>query len=245
MYLILYFVVLSPALLLMIWAHDQVQSTFSDAEKVPTRLSGSQAARQILDAAGLESVAIESVAGKLSDHYDPQQRVLRLSNEVYSGQNAGAVGIAAHEAGHALQHAQNSAPWVAWWVTAPAAQSGPLTFLVLLLFGIMAMCLFPQLLLIGIAVGGLHGIATVAILGVAAVQYVNIRVEFDASHRARRLLAEKGIVDDAGAAAVSHVLNAAAWTYVAGMLQAILSVLFWIIVVFVTILSAALSTRRK
>src|SRR5687768_7212101 len=106
----MYFVYVSPAIIMMLWAQYRVKSTYQRGSQVPAGLTGAAAAQHILDQAGVEGVGIEQTHGFLSDHYDPRHRVLRLSPEVYSGRNASAVGIAAHEVGHALQHAQNYAP---------------------------------------------------------------------------------------------------------------------------------------
>src|SRR5262245_50387586 len=99
-----YFLFLAPALLLAAWAQFRVSSAYGRAMQMPAPLSGAAAARHILDQAGLQSVEIEEVPGHLSDHYDPQHHVLRLSSDVYHTRSMAAVGIAAHEAGHALQH---------------------------------------------------------------------------------------------------------------------------------------------
>ena len=221
----LYFLILSPAFLLMMWAQWRVKSSFAAGLNVPTRMSGAEAARRILDDAGLFDVDIEQVHGQLSDHYDPSHRVLRLSDQVFAGHSAASVGIAAHEAGHALQHAQNYAPLVVRNAAVPAAQYGPIWFFVFLLLGIFVggMAQIPglgqTLIWIGIA-----GFAMTAVF-----QIVNLPVEFDASHRAKRLLYEMGIVDGHGAQSVSAVLNAAAWTYVAATLQTILIVLYYVL----------------
>ena len=105
----MYFVYVAPALLLAMWAQWRVHSAYAAASQEPAPITGAAAARLILDSAGATDVAIEQVPGKLSDHYDPQAKVLRLSPEVYSQRSLAAVGIAAHEAGHALQDAQGYA----------------------------------------------------------------------------------------------------------------------------------------
>ena len=162
-------------------------------------------------------MGIEDTNGWLSDHYDPSSRVLRLSPEVYSNHSATAVGIAAHEAGHALQHANHYAPLFVRNVAVPAAQVGPTAAIILFVLG--AILSSPPLIWLGL-------------LGFAAVvffQVVNLPVEFDASNRAKRLLSQLNIVDDEGALAVRDVLNAAAWTYVAATLQSILILLYYIV----------------
>lgn len=212
-----YFIILSPALLLAMWAQARVRSTYSQGLRIPTSISGFQAAREILDANGLRDVHIERVHGQLSDHYDPRHRVLRLSDDVYAGHTASSVGIAAHEAGHALQHAHGYGPLAIRNLAVPAAQFGPIWFLVFFFAGFLIPALFQQLI-------------WVAILGYVAVaifQLINLPVEFDASFRAKRLLMEMGVTDAYSGEAVNRVLNAAAWTYVAATLQSILIVLYY------------------
>jgi Zn-dependent membrane protease YugP len=213
-----YYVILSPALLLMMWAQWRIRSAYAQAMQVPTQLSGAQAARKILDSAGLDYVEIEPVGGTLSDHYDPRQKVLRLSDDVFRGHTAASVGIAAHEAGHALQHAQNYSPMVIRNLAVPAAQFGPAWFFLFLVAALLMPGLSHSLL--WLAVGGFAA--------AAVFQLVNLPVEFDASNRAKRLLYDMGMVDSYGGDAVASVLNAAAWTYVAATLQSVLVVLYWI-----------------
>ncbi|MFG0334060.1 MAG: zinc metallopeptidase, partial [Maioricimonas sp. JB049] len=184
--------------------------------EVPAPLSGAAAAQHILDVSGLPDVHIEETQGFLSDHYDPSARVLRLSPEVYRSRTAAAVGIAAHEAGHALQHATNYAPLVFRNAAVPAATFGPQISIVLLILGFMMQS--PPLVWLGI----------LAFSGIVVFQVINLPVEFDASNRAKRLLGEMGLVDANGAMAVRSVLNAAAWTYVAGTLQSILTLAYYI-----------------
>lgn len=215
----LYFIVLAPALLLMGWAQFRIRSAYHSASQVPTNISGAQAARDILDQAGLDYVEIEPIGGHLSDHYDPRHKVLRLSHDVYQGHTAAAVGIAAHEAGHALQDAQQYAPLVVRNAAVPAAQFGPIWFFGFFFLGLFIPAYFQELMWIGIAGFG----------AVALFQLINLPVEFDASNRAKRLLYDMGVVDGHGSQAVAGVLNAAAWTYVAATLQSILVVLYYVI----------------
>ncbi len=215
----LYFVFLAPAMFLAMWAQGRVKSAYSQGMQVPTPISGAAAAQHILSTAGVHDVAIEQVQGKLSDHYDPSHRVLRLSSEVYGTRSATAVGIAAHEAGHALQHATHYAPLVIRNAAVPLASLGSQGAFLMLMLGFT---INPKLLWVGVA-----GFAAVAFF-----QLINLPVEFDASNRAKRLLGELGIVDPEGAGAVRNVLNAAAWTYVAATLQAILMMLYWVLHAF-------------
>ncbi len=212
----LYFIFIAPALLLMMWAQAKVKIAFAKGMRVPAPLSGAAAARHILDQAGCQDVGIEMTSGWLSDHYDPRARVLRLSPDVYNSRTAAAVGIAAHEAGHAIQHATQYTPLVVRNAAVPAAQVGPTLSIILLILGMMMAS--PKLIWFGI----------IAFAGIVFFQIVNLPVEIDASNRAKRMLAELHIVDDEGAAAVRAVLNAAAWTYVAATLQSILTLLYYI-----------------
>lgn len=217
-----YFLYIAPALILAFWAQMRVKSAFAEAQKVGTPLSGAAAARHILDSAGLQNVAIEQISGELSDHYDPRDKVLRLSQAVYGTRSTAAVGIAAHEAGHALQDAKHYAPLVIRNAAVPAASFGGSISTLLIMAGI-------GFLYTGIGVG-----AFVLKLGIAAFacvvvfQLVNLPVEFDASARAKRLLVDHGIVATDDMVYVNRVLNAAAWTYVAATLQSVLILLYYI-----------------
>jgi Zn-dependent membrane protease YugP len=220
----MYFVYIAPALLLAFWAQMRVKSAFAEAQKVAVPLSGAGAARHILDAAGLQDVAIEQIPGELSDHYDPRDKVLRLSQAVYGTRSTAAVGIAAHEAGHALQDAHNYAPLVIRNAAVPVASFGGSISSLLLMVGIGFMYT-------GVATAFGHTMMLVGIVAfgcVVAFQLVNLPVEFDASARAKRLLVDHGIVADQEMVYVNRVLNAAAWTYVAGTLQAVLTLLYYV-----------------
>lgn len=213
----LYFIMIAPALLLMLWAQMRVKSTFNAAQQVPTMLSGAAAARHILDSAGLQDVGIEQVPGHLSDHYDPREKVLRLSQDVYNTRSAAAVGIAAHEAGHALQDAKRYAPLVVRNFAVPAATFGGNFSIIMIIAG--AIMGIPPLIKLGIVAFGL----------LVFFQLVNLPVEFNASTRAKQLLTSHGIVAQNDMVHVNRVLNAAAWTYVAGTLQAVLTLLYYVI----------------
>lgn len=211
-----YFLWIAPALLLAMWAQMRIRSTYAQAQQVPTRLSGAAAARHILDSAGLHHIGIEPVAGELTDHYDPRDKILRLSQGVYATNSCAAVGIAAHEAGHALQDAKQYAPLVLRNLAVPAANFGGSVSMIFLMLGL------------GVGLMPLVWAGIVAFGAVTAFQLVNLPVEFDASHRAKRLLVEYGIVPHQDMAYVNNVLNAAAWTYVAATLQAILTLLYYV-----------------
>ncbi|MDO4583027.1 MAG: zinc metallopeptidase [Planctomycetia bacterium] len=210
----MYFIIVGPAFLLAMVASFWVRSAFHSGESVPTGISGAEAARRILDQAGLSQLDIEEIPGELSDHYDPTARVLRLSTAVYRGRNASAVGVAAHEAGHAIQHAEKYAPLIVRNLAVPLAGLGSNAGIWMFILG-MIFAMKP-LVLAGI----------VLFSGVVFFQVVNLPVELNASSRARVLLTNMGVFSDEALAKVSRVLTAAAMTYVAATLQAILTLVY-------------------
>ncbi|HEV7221788.1 MAG TPA: zinc metallopeptidase [Pirellulales bacterium] len=210
-----YLLYLAPALLLAMWAQLKVRSTYAAAQRMPAPLSGAAAARRVLDSAGLTDVEIEMIPGQLSDHYDPSHRVLRLSTEVYQSRTLAAVGIAAHEAGHALQHGFGYAPLAIRNAAVPAANFGSGFSMILFMIGLFFQPLH-MLLWVGIALFGC----------VVFFQLVNLPVEFNASSRAKDQLVSLGIIDQQGLVYVRKVLDAAAWTYVAATLQSLLTLLY-------------------
>ncbi|MDZ7619163.1 MAG: zinc metallopeptidase [Patescibacteria group bacterium] len=210
-----YLLFIAPALILGLWAQMRVSAAYAQAQRLAAPLSGAAAARHILDSAGLQGVAIEQTPGRLSDHYDPRQKVLRLSPEVYGGRSLAAVGIAAHEAGHALQDSHQYVPLVIRNVAVPAANFGSNVSWVLLLLGAV---FYPPLMFVGIALFGC----------VVFFQLVNLPVEFNASSRAKDQLVALGVVNSRELVYVDRVLSAAAWTYVAATLQSLLTLLYYI-----------------
>lgn len=215
---------LAPVLLLGMFAQWWVNSAYSRAAQVGARMTGHDAARVILDSAGLNQVAIEPVPGHLSDHYDPRSKVLRLSHDVYGGYSLAAVGIAAHEAGHALQDARGYVPLVIRNAAVPLAGFGSSVGTLMLGFGLAlalsgASTFGGYLLLAGIVLFG----------GTVFFQLVNLPVEFDASARAKRQLVDLGIVDSQEMGYVRNVLRAAALTYVAATLQSVVTLLYYIL----------------
>ncbi len=213
----LYFLIIAPALLLAIWAQWRIHASYAQAQEVAAPLSGAAAARHILDSAGLNEVRIEPTPGHLTDHYDPRERVLRLSEAVYHSRSLAAVGIAAHEAGHALQHGYGYAPLSIRNAAVPAAAFGSNASLILLILGVILA--LPSLVWAGI----------IAFSGVVFFQLVNLPVEFNASARAKAQLAALGIVSPQEMVYVDRVLGAAAMTYVAATLQAVLTLLYYIL----------------
>ena len=212
----MYFVFAAPAFLLGMWAKYRVKATYAAASQQPAQLSGAAAAKHILDAAGISNVGIEQVAGTLSDHYDPRAKVLRLSEDVYHGRTLAAVGIAAHEVGHALQDAHSYTPLVIRNAAVPVANFGSNAGMMMLMGGFI------------FSIGPLIWAGIALFAGTAFFQLVNLPVEFDASARAKRLLVERGIVPQQEMRAVNKVLNAAALTYVAATLQAVSTLLYYV-----------------
>jgi Zn-dependent membrane protease YugP len=217
-----------PALILGLIAQMAVKGAFSRYSKVRTvrGLTGAQVAREILDANGLEGVMIEETTGFLSDHYDPRSRTLRLSPDVARTPSIAAVGVAAHEAGHALQHASGYFPLQIRSAMVPAVQFGTWLGPIVIMGGILLEAVMGAFRL-GNAIAWLG----VGIFGLVAVfSVITVPVEIDASTRAKRLLTEHRIVSQAEIGGVNSVLNAAAWTYVVAALSALLQVLRWVFI---------------
>lgn len=219
--MLLYLLFALPALILGLWAQARVQRAYREFSRVglSQRLTGAQVARRILDSQGLAHVQVEAVSGWLSDHYDPLSRTLRLSPEVYQGQSVAAAGIAAHEAGHALQHAQHDPFLMLRSAMVPSVQFGS--------------WLGPIVFFIGFFLAGVLGTwvawAGVALFGLTALfALVTLPVEFDASRRAKQLLSSQGIAFGNEIAGVSKVLDAAALTYVAGAIGALSTLLYYV-----------------
>jgi len=215
----LYLILIGPAMLLALWAQMRVKSAYAKASRIPVRsgLTGADAARAILRHHGLENaVSIEMVPGRLSDHYDPRNRVLRLSPEVYRGRSLASVGIAAHEVGHALQHATNYGPLALRNGIVPLAGIGSNAAFFLFFIGLI-LSMQPLILLAIILFGA-----------VVFFQIVNLPVEFNASARAKMELPALGIIGPDEEGAVQRVLSAAAMTYVAATLTAVLTLLYFI-----------------
>lgn len=212
----LYLVFALPGLLLGLYAQARVRSAFAKYERVrsATGMTGAQAARRILDSNGLHNVAVERVNGFLSDHYDPRQKVLRLSPQVYDTPSLAAVGVAAHEAGHALQDQQHYAPLQLRSALVPSVQIGgwvgPLIFFI-------GLSLNTTIAWVGLILFGLT----------ALFALITLPVEFDATKRAKQLLVSQGILAPQEIQGVNRVLDAAALTYVAAAIQAIMTLAYY------------------
>jgi len=226
--MLLYLLLMAPALIFMIYAQIKVKTTYSKYSKVYNQrgVTGAQAAMQVLRANGMADIPVETVQGKLTDHYDPSKRVLRLSPEVAGTPSVAAVGIALHEVGHALQHKTKYAMMGLRSALVPAANIGS-TLGWILVFG--------GLLLMGLSQVFGEMVAIVGILlFTAAVLFtlITLPVEFNASSRARQMIKETGLLVGQEYEGASAVLSAAALTYVAAMLQAVAQLLYFILLVF-------------
>jgi len=214
----LYLIFALPALALGLYAQMKVRSSFETYSKVRSArgTTGAQAARWILDENGLRHVTVERTQGFLSDHYDPRSKTLRLSPAVYDTPSLAAIGVAAHEAGHALQDQEKYAPLALRSAMVPAVQIGS--------------WLGPIIFMIGFFMS-LQPIAWVGILlfgATALFAVVTLPVEFDATKRAKQLLVSEGILNPQELQGVNKVLDAAALTYVAAALQAIMTLLYYV-----------------
>jgi Zn-dependent membrane protease YugP len=214
----MYLLFLAPGMLLAAWAQFRVHSAFHEASQIPagTGVTGARAAQEVLRSAGIGGVQIEPVEGFLSDHYDPRTKVLRLSPDVYAGRSLAALGIAAHEAGHALQDADRYPLMVLRNAIVPIAGIGSNASWVLMLVGFMLSSL-------ALVTAGIVAFSLTVIF-----QLVNLPVEFDASRRARRMLLATGLVTGEESVEVKRVLDAAALTYVAATLTAVLTLLYFL-----------------
>jgi Zn-dependent membrane protease YugP len=203
--------VLIPALIIAAWAQYKISSTFDHYSRVQSTrgYSGSQAARMLLDSSGLNDVPVEMVPGKLTDHYDPVNRVMRLSAEVFNGSSVASLGVAAHETGHAIQHQERYSPLVIRNSIVPIVNFGSNLSWVLFFAGFILG--IPSLLRIGI----------ILFLTVVIFQLITLPVELNASRRALSLLDSKGILVEGELQGAKKVLDAAALTYIAAVLMAI------------------------
>lgn len=204
------------ALLAQLW----LKSTMSKFSAIPNRqgITGAEAAHVILRKAGISDVRVEVSEGFLSDHYSPHEKVVRLSPDVYHGRSIASVGVAAHEVGHAIQHATHYAPLAFRSLAVPLASAGSMFGYITIAIGMM------------MGNGKVNAIALIglALIGcVALFQLINLPVEFDASNRAVALLPQIGILDQQENLGARKVLAAAAFTYVAATIAAVWELIFW------------------
>ena len=213
-----YLMMLIPVLLITLYAQFKVSSTFNHYSRVANsrRLTGAQAAAEVLRRHGVNDVRIERVRGSLTDHYDPRTNVIRLSESVYDSPTIAAVGVAAHEAGHAVQYAVGYAPIQLRAAIIPLTQVGSQLGVVLLIFGLLLS--FESLFFIGIV---LFSFTTL-------FQLVTLPVEFNASRRAMETIRSGGLLNDQEADGARKVLSAAALTYVAALLMSIVQLLRYV-----------------
>jgi uncharacterized protein len=215
----LYFLILAPGILLALWAQFRVQRAYQEASRIPARsgYTGAQGAEAVLHSAGVPGVAIEPVDGFMSDHYVPGQHLLRLSPQVYAGRSLAALGIAAHEAGHAIQDADRYPLLVMRNGLVPLASVGSNLSWLILVVGFLMHSF--HLVLAGIVLFSV----------VVLFQLVNLPVEFDASRRARLALVSNGLVSPEEEVVVARVLNAAALTYIAATLSSVLTLIYFLL----------------
>ena len=209
-----YLILVVPTIILSLWAQFKVKSTFAKYSNIMCRkgITGAQAAQLLLNANSISNVAIENVPGSLTDHYDPRSHVLRLSQPVYGQSSISAVGVAAHETGHAIQHARSYAPLGLRSGLYPIANIGSTIGPWLAIAGLM----FPQWPF-------LFNIGIILFSGAVAFYLITLPVEFNASSRAIAILAENNVLDNDELKGVRKVLSAAAMTYVASALTSIMS----------------------
>jgi Zn-dependent membrane protease YugP len=224
--MVLYFMFMLPGILLMLWAQSKVKGSYSKYSKVAisANMTGAEAARRVLDDNGLYDVQIEPVRGELSDHYDPRKRVLRLSQGIYGVPSIAAVAVAAHEAGHAIQHATGYGPLKTRTAIVPVVSIGSNLGMFVIIAGVLMN--FTGMAWFGVA---LFGLSTVFAL-------ITLPVEFDASKRAKVALVQAGIVDGGvsngqESKGVDAMLDSAAWTYVAGFAASLLTLLYYVMMV--------------
>jgi Zn-dependent membrane protease YugP len=215
----LYLVFALPGLLLGLWAQSRVKRAFNQYSQIRTlrNVSGAQVARQLLDSQGLYDVDIEEAKGFLSDHYDPRARILRLSPDVYRTPSVAAAGIAAHEMGHALQHAGGYFPLQVRSAIVPVAQFGS--------------TLAPWIFIAGffLRLTSLAWVGVILFAAAVVFSIVTLPVEFDASRRAKKLLVSSGVLVGDEVKGVDKVLDAAALTYVAAAIAAIGTLLYYVL----------------
>jgi Zn-dependent membrane protease YugP len=217
-----YLIFALPALLLALYAQMRVKSTYDRYSRKPNRrgISGSEAARILLRSMGLDNIRVETAQGRLSDHYDPGKKVLRLSQGVANGRSVASLGVAAHELGHVMQDASNYAPLRLRSGLVPAVSIGS--------------WLGPIIFFIGFFLSGFTGSTTVAWIGLflfagtVVFALVTLPVELNASKRAQELLSTYQLADGQELQETKKVLNAAALTYVAAVAQALSTLLYYV-----------------
>ena len=217
-----YLLYMGPAIIAMLAAQWYVKSTYNKWGKIPTssRLTGEQATQRLISAGGLHEVEIQQIQGQLTDHYNPRKKVLSLSPGVYQGNSVASLAIAAHELGHALQDKENYFPLRMRSTLVPAVNIGSTLGWILIVVGLL------------INAVGLAWLGVIAFSGGALFALATLPVELNASSRAKQLLRDSGIISSSEETrGVNSVLNAAALTYVASLLTAVMQLLYWISIV--------------
>lgn len=213
-----YFILVGPAIVLSLWASFKTKSAFNRFSKVrvATGLTGAQAAKRLLDGAGISDVEIKPIRGNLSDHYNPMTKTLALSEAVYGTPSVAAVGVACHEAGHAIQHARAYKPlWLRSLLVKPTQFASKFFFWAIFLGLILQST-------------GLFQLGVILFTITFVFQLVTLPVEFDASKRAKQLAMQNGIVVEQERAGMEKVLNAAALTYVAAAAMSLMQLVYFI-----------------
>lgn len=215
-----YIYLVLPAILISLYAQFKVNSTFAKYSKISNSraLTGAQVARRILDMNGLGNVVIEHVSGNLSDHYDPTKRVLRLSDSVFASTSVAALGVAAHECGHAIQHAYGYVPLKARHAVYPVVRISSAAAMPLIVLG----------LILGGA--GLISLGIILFSAVVLFQLITLPVEFNASSRALTILGDCDFLSGSELKSAKKVLSAAALTYVASALVSLMQLLRFILI---------------
>lgn len=215
-----YIVYVLPAVIFAMWASANVNGTFKKYAKIHSRrgITGAEAARRVLDSKGLTNVRIERASGNLTDHYDPKTNVIRLSDSVYSDTSEAAIGVACHEAGHAMQYAESYAPIKLRNAIIPVTNIGSKLSIPLVLVGIFLSYLSDYLIIFAYV-----GIICFAFSTV--FQLVTLPTEFNASRRALAAIDDCGILDSEERSGAKKVLSAAALTYVAALAVSLMQLL--------------------
>ena len=221
-----YIVLLLPALIFSMWASSRVNSSFNKYSRQYSRrgITAAQAARSVLNANGLSNVGIEHISGNLTDHYDPSAKIIRLSDGVYNSTSSAAIGIACHEVGHAIQHAQGYGPLKLRSAIVPVTNIGAKLSTPLIILGLLLSSLsysFISLSYIGIVCFALC----------AFFQLITLPVEFNASHRAMASIENQGLLYEDEMEGTRKVLGAAALTYVAALAVTMMQLLRFVLLV--------------
>ena len=212
------YLILIPAILFSLWAQARVKTTYARYSKAFAGLTGQEAARMVLEMNGVTGVTIEQVAGELTDHFDPRTNVIRLSEDVYGSTSTAAIGVACHEAGHAVQHAENYIPVKIRSAIIPVTNIGSRLAIPLIIIGIILNAFAPKLLVLAYIGVACYGLCTL-------FQLVTLPTEFDASKRALRSMEGYGILGSDEIGGAKRVLRAAAMTYVAALAVSLMQLL--------------------